>query len=140
MSEIILAISLWVTVVLQARDTYFSKSKAFLGIVIAFATGYSVFAYLQLGKSGFTEPRSFPLYMAVWMPLFTWAYSTRVHAVVLQHGEASLHRKYGAPKLNLDLLEDQRLARMVKLSQICIWSFVAVFIVERIFTYMQIAT
>ncbi len=139
MSEIVLAISLWITVTLQARDPYYGRRKILLGIFVAFAVGYSIFAYLQYGKPEFNEPRSYPLYMAVWMPLFTWAYNTRAQAVVLQHGEASLHRKYGAPKLDLALLEDQHLARMVKLSQYSIWGFVTVFIVERIFTSMQFA-
>ena len=138
MSEILLAVSLWFTVFLQARDPYYGRNKLLLGLFIAFAAGYSVYSSLQIGSPEFIQAKSFPLYMAVWMPLFTWAYGIRAQAVIDLHGEASLHRKYGAPKLKLEQLSDQRLAKMIRLSQYGLWGFVLVFVVERIFTYVQI--
>jgi hypothetical protein len=140
MSEIVLAIGLWVTVVIQAVDPYNSRKKALLGALIVFSIGYSVFAFMQIGDPRFAQLKSFNLYMAVWFPLFTWAYNTRAQAVVAQHGESSLGRRYGAPKLRLDELDDQRLARKVKLSHRSMWGVIALFLVERTFTYVQIAT
>lgn len=140
MSEIVLAIGLWATALLQAVDPYNGKKKAMLGFFFAFCIGYSVFAFMQIGDSRFTQLKSFNIYMAVWFPLFTWAYNTRAQAVVAQYGESALGRRYGVPKLRLDELEDQSLARKIKLSHRGMWGVVALFLVERTFTFVQIAT
>ena len=140
MSEIVLAIGLWSTVFLQANDPYQGKKLALLGFYVATAVGFSIYGLFQLGRTDFFEVRAFPLFMAIWIPVSTLAYNTRALAVILQHGEASLQRKYGAPSLNLELLEDWNLARKVKFTQYAVWSIVAMFVIGTGIRYVQIAT
>ena len=136
MSEIVMAIGLWFSVFLLATDPYSGKKKPKLIFFSAAAIGFSIFGVFQITDSGFWKFESFSLYMAIWIPLFTWANNTQVRAVISQHGESSLQRKYGPPMVKLELLEDRRLAKMIKVSRLCILSLLGCFIVTTTIEFM----
>ena len=128
MSEIVLAASMWTVLLIMSRDPYYGRNR--LAIVLYSIMVLLISTYWVFQSEGVEfQPNDVRTYIiAVAGPIYAWAFSTKTQATIIQHGEPSLGRKYGPPKLRLDELEDQSLARRVQISGNLMWGILVLWL------------